>query len=193
MVEQLIRNQQVASSNLAVGSSIHAVYSASKERGESGGGQLGAGCETDLPFDRAPESAPIQRYSGAVWVSWPGAEVFGGIISEDDYGRSAKGFRNRWRYTITGPASIGLPVGCSARWVKVRARAGGLVVVTFDDTWNLSIVPGDPEIQERVDRVAPVCELNRQLVDVANVSGRWRITIEEPATMPETRTFCGDR
>lgn len=151
----------------------------------------GAYCASALPFDRAPADAPIERYSGAVWLSWgPGSAAVAAIVSEDDHGRSEKGFRNRWRYTITGPAAVGIPLGCSARWVRVRVLPGGTVSVDFDQILHLLIVPGDPDIQTRFGRSAGACEANLQLVDVASVDGRWRITIEEPVTMPDTRSFC---
>lgn len=186
----LLWEQEVGGSNPGAPTSIDKVLSES--RGGSGvdRGQSGAGCATDLPFDRAPSDRPIERYSGAVWLSWPGGTAAGAIISEDDHGRTAKGFRNRWRYTITGPPAVGLAVGCSARWVEVRVIPGGAVTVAFDGALRLVIVPGDPDLQARFAKNAGVCEGNLQFVDVQSVDGRWRITIEEPAAMPETRTFC---
>lgn len=186
----LLWEQEVPGSNPGAPTSIYRPFSKSHGGQKSVRGHAGATCAAELPFDPAPPDRPIERYSGAVWLSWTGGSAAGAMISEDDHGRSAKGFRNRWRYTITGPASAGLPVGCALRWVRVRVLSGGTITVDFDAALRLLIVPGDPDLQERFGRNAGVCEGNLQLVDVANAGGRWRITIEEPAAMPETRTFC---
>ena len=100
-------------------------------------------------------------------------------MSEDDGARQARGFRNRWRYTLTGPIAIGLPPGCSLRRVTARAVNGGFISVSIDQL-ELTILPGDPDGQDRISRSAPACESNSQLVDVREVGGRWRITIEDP-------------
>jgi len=147
----------------------------------------GAGCSADLPFLSSPE--PLARYAGAAWVAWPGGESEGAILSEDDGARHTNGFRNRWRYTLTGAAAVGLPAGCQLRLVTVRALMGGMVTVDLDVT-RLLILPGDPAAQDRLSRVAPVCESNRQLVSVEEIGGRWRITIEEPTWLPWTRERC---
>ena len=144
-------------------------------------------CTPALSFERSPE--PLARYSGAVWLSWEGGGTFGSVMSEDDGARIERGFRNRWRYTITGAAAVGLVKGCALRTVAVRAIAGGMVAVSIDRL-SLLILPGDPDAQDRFSMVAPVCEVNRQLVSVEEVEGRWRITIEDPAWLPWSRGRC---
>jgi hypothetical protein len=73
--------------------------------------------------------------------------------------------------------------------VTVRALQGGLVSVDIDRV-RIVILAGDPAVQDRLSRAAPVCERNRQLVNVAEVAGRWRITIEDPTWLPWTRERC---
>jgi hypothetical protein len=145
------------------------------------------GCSAEVPFEPSPE--PLARYSGAAWLSWPGGEAIGAVLSEDDGARHSRGYRNRWRYWLTGAVGVGLPKGCAPRLVTVRALVGGLVAVDIDGM-RLLILPGDPEAQDRLSRVAPTCEANRQLVSVEEIGGRWRITIEEPAWLPWTRERC---
>lgn len=185
-----VRDQEVVGSNPTAPTTIYRAFSGSRNRSESSRGHVGAGCAAALPFDRAPLDRPIERYSGAVWASWSTGSASGAVISEDDHGRAAKGFRNRWRYTITGPAVIGVASGCSLHWVRVQVLQGGTLSVDFDEILHLLIVPGDPEIQSRFARNAGTCEGNLQFVNVESTDGRWRITIEEPTAMPETRTFC---
>lgn len=112
------------------------------------------------------------------------------MLSEDDPSRHARGFRNRWRYTLTGAVLPGLPIGCAVRPVQVRVMPGGLVDVSLG-AFGLLLMPGDPAAQDAIARNAGACELNHQLVNVREVAGRWQILIEEPDSMPYTRETCG--
>jgi hypothetical protein len=73
--------------------------------------------------------------------------------------------------------------------VTSRAIAGGLVSVSID-ALALTILPGDPEAQDRISKASPACEVNQQLVSVEENGGRWRITIEEPDWLPWSRQRC---
>jgi hypothetical protein len=123
------------------------------------------------------------------WLTWLGGSATGAVLSEDDGARQSRGFRNRWRYTITGAASVGLKKGCALRTVTARAIAGGVVAVSIDSL-VMTILPGDPDAQDRISRAAPACEVNHQLVSIDEIGGRWRITIEEPDWLPWTRARC---
>jgi hypothetical protein len=144
-------------------------------------------CTPAEPFSLAPQL--LAKYTGAVWVAWPDGQSFGAALSQDDGDRYERGYRNRWRYVITGPAAIGLKPGCRLRTVRAQALLGGVISVSIDNA-RLQFLPGDPVQQDRVSRSAPACEINDQLVHVDEAGGRWTITIEEPNWLPMTKRGC---